>query len=268
MFRPEQFAGYDRSTILFSPDGRIIQVEYARKAMQRGTISIGIAAKNGIALLGRRKMDVLILPNKKVFQIDDHVGAVFSGYSADGRSLISFARERAQVYRFVYGEAIDIEYLGQELAELMHTYTQFGGARPFGCGLVLGGVDLTGPKIIYVDPGGAMMRWIAGAIGYNKERAEKYLREFIKSNGGSLNLELKEAITIGLTALLIASPRDIKDIEVEIGYVEEGKTFTIKTGDSPDIAPLLNEARKKSLEWLRKTGEETTEEETEEEDMV
>jgi len=267
LFRPEQFAGYDRSTILFSPDGRIIQVEYARKAMQRGTISIGIVAKDGVVLLGRRKMDVLIMPNKKIFQIDDHIGAVFSGYSADGRYLVSYARERSQIYRFIYNEPIDVEYLGQEVAELMHTYTQFGGARPFGCGLILGGVDLTGPKLIYVDPGGAMMRWIAGAIGYNKERAEKYLREFVKANNGA-NINLDEAIIVGLAALIIASPPDTKPIEIELGYVKSGERFVIKTGDSEDIAPLLEKAKEKASEWLRRSGEETIEEETEEEGMV
>ncbi len=268
MFRPEQFAGYDRSTILFSPDGRIIQVEYARKAMQRGTISIGIASKDGITLLGRRKLDVLMLPNKKIFQIDDHIGAVFSGYSADGRSLISFARERAQIYRFVYGEPIDIEYLGQEIADLMHTYTQFGGARPFGCGLVLGGVDLMGPKVIYVDPGGAIMRWLAGAIGYNKERAEKFLRDVAKSNGGTFDIDIKEGIIIGLAALLVASPPDIKPSEIELGYIKRGETFTIKTADDPEMQPLLEEAKKRASEWVKKTGEETIEEETGEEGMV
>lgn len=263
MFRPEQFAGYDRSTILFSPDGRIIQVEYARKAMQRGTISIGITAKDGIVLLGRRKLDILILPNRKIFQIDDHIGAVFSGYSADGRYLVSFARERAQIYRFIYGEPEDVEYLGQEIASLMHTYTQFGGARPFGCGLIIGGVDLMGPKIIYVDPGGAMMRWIAGAIGYNKERAEKYLREYVKSNGEK-GIDLNEAIIGGLTALLLASPPDTKPVEIEIGYVKSGEKFTIKTADDSEIVPLLEEARKKANEWAKKLGEEVAEEESEE----
>ena len=149
----------------------------------------------------------------------------------------------------------------------MHTYTQFGGARPFGCGLILGGVDLTGPKLIYVDPGGAMMRWIAGAIGYNKERAEKYLREFVKANNGA-NINLDEAIIVGLAALIIASPPDTKPIEIELGYVKSGEGFVIKTGDSEDIAPLFEKAKEKASEWLRRSGEETIEEETEEEGMV
>ncbi|MHA1616001.1 MAG: archaeal proteasome endopeptidase complex subunit alpha [Candidatus Njordarchaeales archaeon] len=268
MWRPEQFAGYDRSTILFSPDGRIIQVEYARKAMQRGTISVGVVARDGVVLLGRRKMDVLVLPNKKIYQIDEHVGAVFSGYSADGRALINYARERAQIYRYVYGEPIDIELLGQEVAEMMHQYTQFGGARPFGCGLVIGGVDITGPKVVYIDPGGALMRWIAGAIGANKDKAEKFLREFVEQNGGKLDIELKEAIILGLTAVLLANPEDIKPDEIELGYIKKGETFVIKTANDPEILPLLEEAKKKAAEWRSKVGAEEAPEGTSEEGMV
>lgn len=267
MFRPEQFAGYDRSTILFSPDGRIIQVEYARKAMQRGTISIGVTASNGIVLLGRRKMDDLILPNRKIFQIDEHIGSVFSGYSADGRFLVSYARERSQVYRFIYNEPVDIEYLGQEIASMMHTYTQFGGARPFGCGLIIGGIDLMGPKLIYLDPGGAMMRWVAGAIGYNKERAEKFLRDSFKNNDWS-KLDLRDAIIIGLTALILASPQELKPMEVELGYIKKGEKFVIKTADLEDIKPLFEEAKKKASEYAKKTGEESVEEGSEEEGMI
>lgn len=267
MFRPEQFAGYDRSTILFSPDGRIIQVEYARKAMQRGTISIGVMASNGVVLLGRRKMDDLILPNKKIFQIDDHIGSVFSGYSADGRFLVSYARERSQVYRFIYNEPIDIEYLGQDIASLMHTYTQFGGARPFGCGLIIGGVDITGPKLIYVDPGGAIMRWIAGAIGYNKERAEKFLRDSFKENDVN-KIDIRDAIVLGLAALIVASPQELKSIEIELGYIKQGESFVIKTADLEDIKQLYEEAKTKATEWAKKVGQESLEEESEEEGMV
>jgi len=267
LFRPEQFAGYDRSTILFSPDGRIIQVEYARKAMQRGTISIGVIASNGIVLLGRRKMDDLILPNRKIFQIDEHIGSVFSGYSADGRYLVSYARERSQVYRFIYNEPVDIEYLGQDIASLMHTYTQFGGARPFGCGLIIGGVDLTGPKLIYVDPGGAMMRWVAGAIGYNKERAERYLRDALKETDWN-KTDIKDAIVMGLTALILASPQDLKPVEIELGYIKSGERFVIKTADLEEIKPLYEEAKSKASEWVKKIGEESVEEGSEEEGMI
>ncbi|MHA1609025.1 MAG: archaeal proteasome endopeptidase complex subunit alpha [Candidatus Njordarchaeales archaeon] len=268
MWRPEQFAGYDRSTILFSPDGRIIQVEYARKAMQRGTISIGLVARDAVVLLGRRKMDILVLPNKKVYQVDDHIGAVFSGYSADGRTLINYARERAQVYRYVYGEPIDVELLGYEVAEMMHQYTQYGGARPFGCGLILGGVDIVGPKVVYIDPGGALMRWIAGAIGANKDRAEKFFRDYVEKNGGKLDVDLKEAIMLGLAGVLLATSLDIKPEEIEIGYVKKGEKFVIKTAKDPEILPLLQEAKKKAGEWKGKAGEEEASEETSEEGMI
>ena len=263
MFRPEQFAGYDRSTILFSPDGRIIQVEYARKAMQRGTPSIGVLAKDGVLLFGKRKLHVLILPTKKVFKIDNHVGAVFSGYSSDGRYLVDFAREKAQTHKFLYDEPIDISYLGLQVADHMHTFTQYGGARPFGCGIIFGGIDLSGPQLLYVDPGGSMMNWIAGAIGQNKEIAERYFKSLAKN--GKLEFKFEDALLHGLTALFLAAGLDIKPIEIEVGYIREGEEFVIKTGEDEEIATYLDKAKELAKEWKKKSEELGEEEEGSEE---
>ncbi len=254
MYKLDQLAGYDRSTILFSPDGRIIQVEYARKAMNRGSPSIGLKNKESVVLVGRRKRDVLVLPNRKVFAIDDHIGAIFSGYSADGRSLVNYARERAQVYRFIYDEKMDVLLLAQEVATLMHTYTQFGGARPFGCGVIFGGIDNTGPQLVYIDPGGAMMEWIAGVIGVNKEKAEEYLKEVYKEKG--LDMTKDELIVTGLTALFIASEEKVDPVEVEIGISNDDGKFIIKTGEDEEIKKYIEEAGKKFDEWVNRESKE------------
>jgi len=250
MYRFEQMAGYDRSTILFSPDGRIIQVEYARKAMNRGSPSIALKNEESVVLVGRRKRDVIILPNKKVFLVDEHVGAIFSGYSADGRALINFARERAQVYRFIYDEKVDIRFLAQEVATLMHTYTQFGGSRPFGCGIIFGGIDVLGPQIVYIDPGGATMEWLAGAIGLNKEKAEEYLRGIYKENGTSLPFD--ELVTTALTALFIASEEKVPPEEIELGIGKKGETFRIVTGEEEEFKKYIEEANKRFDDWMSK----------------
>ncbi|MCD6490685.1 MAG: archaeal proteasome endopeptidase complex subunit alpha [Candidatus Njordarchaeia archaeon] len=265
MFRMDQLAGYDRSTILFSPEGRIVQVEYARKAMQRGTTSIGLVFKDGVVLVGKRKMDVLVLPNKKIYQIDDHIGAVFSGYSADGRSLINYARERAQVYRFMYNEPVDVDILTQEVSQLMHQYTQFGGARPFGCGLIIGGIDITGAKLLYLDPGGAVMKWLAGAIGFNKDVAENFLRGLVKNGNKFENMEFEEALINALAALIVSSASEPKPIEIELGYVLKGQNFVIKTGADEEIKTFLEKAKKVAEEWKQKLGEKLEESGEEEE---
>ena len=250
MYRLDQLADSDRLTILFSPDGRIIQVEYARKAMARGSPSIGVRFSDGVVLVGRRKMDVLVLPNKKIFAVDDHLGATFSGYSADGRALINYARERAQVYRFIYNEGVDLRLLAQEVSSLMHTYTQFGGARPFGCGVIFGGVDTTGPQLVYIDPGGATMEWLAGAIGMNKEKAEEYLKEVFKDSGRDIDFE--GAMVAALTALFIASEEKFGGVEVEVGYVRGNGRFVIRTGEDEEIKSFVEEAYKKFDEWKKK----------------
>lgn len=252
MFRLEHYAGFDR-VLLFSPDGRIIQVEYARRAAARGAISIGVCAKDGVVLAGQRRIDTLIKPAPKVFLIDDHVGVVFSGFSADGLSLINYARERAQVYRYIYNEPADIKYIVLEIADQMHIYTQIGGLRPFGVGLIIGGIDASGPSLYYLDPGGAISELIAGAVGRNKERAEAFLREYVKKNG--TDLELSDALKLTLTGILVASEK-ISPEEIEIGYIKTGEMFKIVTATDPEIKPYYEEALKLAEEFRETHKEE------------
>lgn len=233
--------GYDRSTIMFSPDGRIIQVEYAREAMGKGTPSIGIKAKNGAVLLGKKQKRPLLVASKKIFKIDSHLGTVFSGYSADGKALISHARERAQNHRFIYNEPIDVKLISKELSTHMHTFSQYGGARPYGCGLILAGMDVAGPGLSYIDPGGTRMELMAGAIGSQKERAETTLKEYAEKHKMK-EMTLDEAIKLGLKALLASVDKKPDAPQVELGIIEEGKDFKIiSANEDPEILSMFKE---------------------------
>lgn len=254
MFRIEQVTGYDRSVALYSPDGRIIQVEYARRAVARGAISVGVLAEDGVILAGRRRVDVLIRPAPKIFVIDDHIALVFSGFSADGFALVSYARERAQLYRYIYNEPADVKFIVLELSEHMHTYTQIGGLRPYGCGLLIGGVDAAGPALYYVDPGGAISELIAGAMGRDKERAEALLREFVTQNGDKIKFD--DALALALAGILVASEK-VSPSEIEIGYIRVAKpVFKILDGTSPEIKPYFERAEKIAKEFHEKHKEE------------
>lgn len=233
--------GYDRSTILFSPDGRIIQVEYAREAMRKGTSSVGVKAKNGAVILGIKQDRPLLISAKKIFKVDSHLGLVFSGYSADGKQLISFAREQAQNHRFIYDEPIDVKLLTQKISDHMHTFSQYGGARPYGCGLIVAGIDVAGPGLAYVDPGGTAMQWLAGIIGSQKEKGESVLEEYAKEHDMS-DMELDKAIELGLQALVKSADETPKSTEIELGIIKEDEEFkTVIAEDDPEILSTFEE---------------------------
>ena len=128
-------AGYDTSTSIFSPDGRIFAAEYAKKAVEQGAISIGILVEEGVVLLAEKKVQPLQEPDsvEKISKIDEHVGVATSGLMADARKLIAEARVKAQSYWLTYEEAVPAEALAEHICDLKAQFTQGGGARPYGC---------------------------------------------------------------------------------------------------------------------------------------
>jgi len=169
-------SGYDRSTTMYSPRGRIIQTEYAREAMRRGSLSIGIKSSAGVVLAGHIRMSELDIPNPKISLIDQNFASIFAGFAADGRVLINRARVEAQVHKMTYSEPADIKYIATKLADYAHMFTQQGGLRPLGIGLLLGGIDFDGePRIYFVNPGGGLFETKAKAVGSGDIQAMEYL---------------------------------------------------------------------------------------------
>lgn len=175
---------YDRTIVVFSPDGRLLQVEYARQAVKRGSTAVGIIINKGV-MLGAIKSSMPLAvseTSKKVFEVDDHIGLVGSGILADARYLVEMARVKAQINEITYGEPISVPTLTKYLANHKHMATQYAGLRPFGIGLLIGGVDKTGPNLYETDPSGTMIEWKAQAIGRGAEKAKKVLKTGFKEN--------------------------------------------------------------------------------------
>ena len=173
-----QQQAYDRGITIFSPDGRLYQVEYAREAVKRGTASVGIRAADGVVLAAdKRARSPLMEPEsiEKLHKADDHVGVASAGHVADARQLIDFARRQAQVNRLRYGEAIGIETLTKTITDHIQQYTQIGGARPFGVALIVGGVENGEPRLFETDPSGTPYEWQALSIGSNRSDLRDYL---------------------------------------------------------------------------------------------
>ena len=192
-----QMMGYDRSSIMFSPDGRLLQVEYAKKTVKQGTTAMGMVCKDGVLLLADKRInEPLVLPSsvEKVSPIDDHIGATASGIVSDGRILIDNGRMMAQKHRVTYDTPIDVLSLVKGICDIKQYYTQMGGARPFGVSLLIAGIN-DGNDLYVTDPTGIFFQYKATAIGDKDEEIKLLLNKMYKENL-DLNGGLKLALTI------------------------------------------------------------------------
>lgn len=169
--QPGQMA-YDRASTVFSPDGRLFQVEYALQAIQMGGTAVAVTYPKGIVFVAYRNLPVSPLADassiEKSFAIDTGLGCVTAGLIADSRVLVEYLRVEAQRHRILYGEVAPYTLLGQSLGTLLQQFTQFGGTRPFAVSLLLGGFSQGAPGLIELDPSGATIGWKAYAIGRNR----------------------------------------------------------------------------------------------------
>jgi len=216
---------YDRAITVFSPDGRLFQVEYAREAVKRGTTTVGLKCKDGVVLIvDKRIASRLIEPQsiEKIFQIDNHIGCATSGLVADARVLIDRARLDAQINDITYNEKIPVKTLVKRICDFKQTYTQYGGVRPFGTALLIAGVDDTGARLFSTDPSGALMEYKASSEGAGRSGAMAYF----ESNYDD-NLAFEDAIELGIKALNKGNEGKLNPDAIEIGYVLKGQRFMI-----------------------------------------
>ena len=220
--QPGQMA-YDRGITVFSPDGRLFQVEYAREAVKKGSTTIGLKFKDGVALIvDKRSASKLLEPTstEKIHDIDDYIGCATSGLVADARVLVDEARKNSQVHRVNYGENISVEMLVKKICDLKQNYTQYGGARPFGTALLVAGTDDLGVHLFETDPSGALVSYKATAIGSGRPAViEMFEKEFQD------DMPCEDALLLGLKALGSAIDDKPSADSVEIGIAELGKKF-------------------------------------------
>ncbi|UCG69124.1 MAG: archaeal proteasome endopeptidase complex subunit alpha [Thermoplasmata archaeon] len=220
--QPGQMA-YDRAITVFSPDGRLFQVEYAREAVKRGTTTVGLKFKDGVALIiDKRVTSRLIEPTsiEKIFQIDEHIGCATSGLVADARALVDYARITAQINRVTYNERVSVEQLVKKICDYKQNYTQFGGVRPFGTALLVAGVDEFGISLFETDPSGALMAYKAGSIGAGRNIVIEIFEDKFKEG-----MPMNDSIVLGLEALNKATEGEPNVLSVEIGVVKVGERF-------------------------------------------
>lgn len=222
---PVSPTAYDRAITVFSPDGRLFQVEYAREAVKRGTTALGMIYKDGVLLAADKNITSTLVKAdsvEKIFQIDEHIAVATSGLVADARKLIEYARYEAQRERLIYGNPIDVSTLTRRICDLKQSYTQWGGTRPFGVSLLVCGVDESS-KLFDTDPSGAYNELYAGAIGEGKKVVEAlFEKEYTKELG------LEEAVKLAFKALSMVGDKKVSPETVELAYISEKSKKFVK----------------------------------------
>ena len=176
--------GYDRAITVFSPDGRLYQVEYAIETVKRGTLVIGIKTNHGVVIASEekpRRLQISEVP-QKLFQVDHHIGLGAAGYIPDARSQVEDARFFSQSSKIIYDEPVGVETVVKHIADQCQQYTQYAGARPVGVALIMGGVDENGISLFLTDPSGTYVAYNAISIGANSDKVNEFLEKHYKSD--------------------------------------------------------------------------------------
>lgn len=234
--QPGQMA-YDRGITVFSPDGRLFQVEYAREAVKKGTTTIGLKYKDGVALIVDKKVSSkLVEPEsiEKIYDVDEHIGCATSGLVADARILVDEARKTAQIHKITYDENMAVEMLVKKICDFKQNYTQYGGVRPFGTALLMAGIDDTGRHLFETDPSGALVSYKATCIGSGRSAVMDVFEKEYEDN-----MTCNKALKLGLKALENALEEKPVPENVEIAVVEAGKKF--RRLSTKEISNLLKE---------------------------
>ncbi len=175
---------YDRAITVFSPDGRLFQVEYAMELVNRGATILGIQSAQGVILAAEENIEPLEEAGYswKIFRVDDHIGAAIVGLSSDARILIDQARIYAQSNKLTYDEPIDTEVVTKRICDIQQMYTQHAGVRPFGVSIIFGGADKTGSRVFGTHPSGTYRGYKATALGAGRETALNIFKEEYKED--------------------------------------------------------------------------------------
>jgi len=174
-------SGYDLSPTTFSPDGRVFQVEYAGKAVEKSGTAIGIKCRDGV-VLGVEKVVIskMLVPssNRRIQTVDLHAGLAMSGLAADARQLVNKGREESRSYKSFYGTPIPGSVLADRLAGHVHSHTLYWYLRPFGCAALIAAYDEEKHGELYmIEPSGISYRYFACAIGKNRQGCKTELEK-------------------------------------------------------------------------------------------
>lgn len=221
--------GYDMTPTMYSPDGRIYQVEYAIETVKRGTLALGISSKDGIIMAVEEIPRKLQVPGitQKIFQVDDHIGVAAAGYIPDARIQVDDARMFSQSHKLIYDEEVDVETVAKHIADRCHQYTQYSGVRPFGVALIIAGVDSRGNRIYVTDPSGTFVSYSAVAIGAGAEEVNAFLEKNYKDE-----MPLDDAAALAIAAIELKSEQQDGTKNIKMAKITRDKKTLEKVSDA------------------------------------
>ena len=190
--------GYDMTPTMYSPDGRIYQVEYAIETVKRGALAVGVLSKEGVIMAVEEKPRILQTPNitQKIFQVDYHIGVAAAGYIPDARVQVDNARFFSQGNRITYDESVEVAAVAKYLADQAHQFTQYGGVRPNGVSMIIAGIDQKGESIYVTDPSGTYVQFAAVAIGAGSDEVNEFLEKHY-----NVDMSLDDASSLAIAAI-------------------------------------------------------------------
>ena len=235
----------DRAITVFSPDGCLLQVEYAQETVRKGSTVVGLKGEHAV-VIGVEKRIVAELQEERTVQkicaLDSHVLLAFAGLTADARIIVNRARIECQAHRLTLEDAVSVAYITKYIAELKQKYTQSNGRRPFGLSCILAGFDSDGsPRLFQTEPSGVYYEWKANATG----RGDKVVKEYLEKNLQNAELSSEEGVvTFAIKALLEVVQSDKNNLEVVV--MKRGETAR-KLG-SEDLDRYLTQINKEAEE--------------------
>jgi proteasome alpha subunit len=224
-----QVMGYDRAAQTFSPDGHILQVEYAEKTVRLGSASIGLVCKDGVVIVSdRRQKDKLVVEGSanKIYEIDEHIMAVAAGIVSDSRVLIDKARVMAQQHRVTYDSEANTESIVKDIADVKQQFTQYGGARPFGVALMIAGYNGSA-RLYSTDVSGNYLEYKAFAIGENDEKIKEKLRQEYKQD-----LTCEEGVKLALKIFKELQAENFDKSRFDVGMITKEKRIEKSKGSN------------------------------------
>ncbi|NOQ37489.1 archaeal proteasome endopeptidase complex subunit alpha [archaeon] len=207
--------GYDRTIVVFSPDGRLFQVEYAREAVKKGATALGLVFRDGIVLCAQKRVSKLVKFADKIFQIDDYIGLVATGIVADARVMVDVSRVKAQQHNMVYDENISTASISKFLADRQQLYTQHAGVRPYGVSMLIGGFNKKA-ELYETDPSGILTECLAKSVGRKADKINKYFEDNYKEN-----MDEKQALQFSIDSLKKQGKIDPEGINMVV--IKKGK---------------------------------------------
>lgn len=240
---------YDTDLSTFSPAGRLFQVEYACEAVKQGAVAVGATNKNFavVGCLKRREHD-LASYHKKVYKIDEHVGAVLCGLIPDGSEQVGYLRAVCDNEQYAFESKIPINRLVLQLCDHNQEQTQKEGKRPTGVGLLIAGYDQRGPHIFESLPNAEYSEYNAQALGARSQSAITYLERNLATIQSTDTAE--ELIKAVVHAIRTSHEDTITAAQITIGVVGKGLDFTIYDFDDQLVGDKKNDENKDKLEKI------------------